>query len=172
MTIAEARALIAPADCFNRGHWADLGCGTGTFTYALAELLPAGSSILAIDRDPQRLHAVHAGIPITFLQADLATELVDLSSCTSILAANFLHFLPDPRSLIARYRESTKQWVVVEYNDRHANPWVPYPLPFARLRPLFSASGYRVEQVGLRASAFGGKLYCAHAIRNDLMRAE
>lgn len=31
-------------------HWADLGCGSGTFTNALFHLLPAGSQIEAIDR--------------------------------------------------------------------------------------------------------------------------
>ena len=33
------------------GTWADLGAGAGAFTLALAELLPAGSAIYAIDRD-------------------------------------------------------------------------------------------------------------------------
>jgi ubiquinone/menaquinone biosynthesis C-methylase UbiE len=33
-------------------HWADLGCGSGTFTLALATLLPPGSTIEAIDLRP------------------------------------------------------------------------------------------------------------------------
>jgi trans-aconitate methyltransferase len=165
MEIAEAKTLIAGTQCFRHGRWAELGCGGGTFTYALAELLPAGSSILAIDREPQRLRAVHAGISIAFRQADLATTTFDLTGFAGILAANFLHFLPDPENLIARYAGHIQQWVVVEYEDRRANPWVPWPLPFARLRSLFTASGYQVEQAGLRASAYGGKLYGAHAIR-------
>jgi methylase of polypeptide subunit release factors len=31
--------------------WLDLGCGTGLFTLALAGNLPAGSKIIAIDKD-------------------------------------------------------------------------------------------------------------------------
>lgn len=33
--------------------WADLGCGDGTFTHALAHLLPNGSHIYAIDAQAQ-----------------------------------------------------------------------------------------------------------------------
>lgn len=39
-------ATIAPV------RWADLGCGSGTFTLALAGLLPSGSTIDAIDLRP------------------------------------------------------------------------------------------------------------------------
>src|SRR5207247_6318326 len=33
------------------GTWADLGAGEGAFTLALADLLPPGSTIHAVDRD-------------------------------------------------------------------------------------------------------------------------
>lgn len=166
MEVAQAKALIAGTGGFAGGHWADLGCGGGIFAYALAELLPAGSHIHAIDREPQRLPVEHSGIPITFHQADLSTGTVALPPLTGILAANFLHFLPDPARLVKAFNghfiRSGGRWVVVEYDGRAANPYVPYPLPFERLQALFPASAFQAEVVGRRASAYGGQLYCAH----------
>jgi precorrin-6B methylase 2 len=62
MTPDDARALIA-ATPFAPGPqtWADLGCGAGAFTLALASLLPAGSTIHAMDRD----RAALAQLPAT-----------------------------------------------------------------------------------------------------------
>ena len=40
--------------------WADLGCGDGVFTRALASLLVPGSTIHAMDRDPAALRALPA----------------------------------------------------------------------------------------------------------------
>jgi hypothetical protein len=40
------RQIIRPT------RWADLGCGSGTFTLALADLLVPGSSIEAVDLQP------------------------------------------------------------------------------------------------------------------------
>ena len=37
------------------GTWADLGAGAGAFTLALADLLPPGSLIYAIDKDTAAL---------------------------------------------------------------------------------------------------------------------
>lgn len=55
MTHREALALIDTPYLRNLAtptHWADLGCGSGTFTLALADLLAPGSIIEAIDLRP------------------------------------------------------------------------------------------------------------------------
>jgi SAM-dependent methyltransferase len=55
MTHREALSLIdTPYLRSNKTptHWADLGCGSGTFTLALADLLAPGSTIEAIDLRP------------------------------------------------------------------------------------------------------------------------
>ncbi len=52
MQLTEAKDLIrcdaleGPAAAV----WADLGCGSGLFSYALPALLPAGSTVYAIDK--------------------------------------------------------------------------------------------------------------------------
>ena len=64
MYIAEATELIR-IDKISGARaqtWCDLGCGTGTFTLALATLLPPGSVIYAIDEDENRCHGFPTGI--------------------------------------------------------------------------------------------------------------
>ena len=50
-------------DALGPTKWADLGCGTGTFTLALADLLSPGSTIHAMDREGSVLsqYFAHAG---------------------------------------------------------------------------------------------------------------
>lgn len=42
------------------GVWADLGAGTGNFTWALAELLGPAGAIYALDRDARAIAAQQA----------------------------------------------------------------------------------------------------------------
>ena len=61
MTHDEAVGLISSGRLTNSpgpATWADLGCGDGTFTLALASLLPAGSTIYAVDQDAAALRAL------------------------------------------------------------------------------------------------------------------
>ena len=60
MNAAAARALIDHPSLAEGGAqvWADLGCGGGTFTRALAACLPAGSHIQAVDRDASALRRI------------------------------------------------------------------------------------------------------------------
>lgn len=57
MEIREARGMLSHQESDNQKKvtWADLGCGSGTFTLALAELLSAGSHIHAIDHVAHQL---------------------------------------------------------------------------------------------------------------------
>jgi ubiquinone/menaquinone biosynthesis C-methylase UbiE len=52
VTVDDAAQLIGGARIGGGAMtWADLGCGDGTFTLALAAILPRGSIIHAMDRD-------------------------------------------------------------------------------------------------------------------------
>ncbi len=51
MERSEMQDLIRAGVGAAGGTWADLGAGTGNFTWALAELLGAGGTVYAIDRD-------------------------------------------------------------------------------------------------------------------------
>src|SRR5258707_9017380 len=76
--------------------WCDLGCGTGTFTLALATLLPPGSVIHAIDKDERSL----SQIPDRYQDVTIRKEVVNLGksdlslpALDGVLMANFLHFI-------------------------------------------------------------------------------
>jgi SAM-dependent methyltransferase len=114
MTPADARALIAHPSLSAGGAqvWADLGCGDGTFTVALASLLPAGSTVHAIDKDTRAL----ARIPAR--QGDVAIMVHDRDFIG--IPGGFAPAAPPTRSLVgphdphsvraARSRDSLAGW--------------------------------------------------------------
>jgi ubiquinone/menaquinone biosynthesis C-methylase UbiE len=176
MDHSEMVALIRPAVAAPGGVWADLGAGTGNFTWALAELLGPGATIHAIDRDGKaigaqraRIQAQPPGATLLPRQAD-ATRPLGLQQLDGVLIANLLHFLRDQegflRHLHAMLRPSG-QLIVVEYEQALPIPWVPFPVPYARLRPLVRAAGFgEPAQVGVRRSPTSGStLYAASAAR-------
>ncbi|MBS1938623.1 MAG: class I SAM-dependent methyltransferase [Bacteroidetes bacterium] len=165
MTTAEARTLLGQAPILHTrpNRWLELGCGTGTFTRALAELLPPGSAITAVDRDEMALHelpAMHNGVRITALNADVQDPLS--GPMDGVLLANVLHFVEDKEALLARIAQVVPTVVLVEYDtSRPLIPWVPFPLPRNTAVPLFAKAGF-VEAVllGERPSRYGnGPLY-------------
>ncbi|NIP81713.1 MAG: hypothetical protein GWM90_21845 [Gemmatimonadetes bacterium] len=81
------------------------------------------------------------------------------------LFANALHFDPAPGRTLGLYGTCVRsggRLVVVEYDGRPASPWVPHPLPVARLRDAAAEAGFGPpELMGERPSAYGGRIYCA-----------
>lgn len=155
-------------------HWADLGCGTGTFTLALAHLLSPGSIIEAIDRHPGiARQTTTGGVTIIPRTADFVTSKVGLSDLDGILMANSLHYVEDKPALLQKLRASYRNAgqgarigyaaaslgaiLVVEYDTDQPTPhWVPYPLSFAAAAELLPAAGWpQVEKLASRPSAFG-----------------
>ena len=55
MKINDAKLLLPDFSSGQAEIWADLGCGSGTFTYALSEKLPDRSKIFAIDKTHKNL---------------------------------------------------------------------------------------------------------------------
>ena len=174
MNTSEAVALIKGAVPKRGGTWADLGAGNGTFTRALAELLGPASRIYAIDRDPAAVtalgrwsatHAPHV-IPV---EADFTRPLdvpgLSESALDGMLLANALHFVRDADTVLARLVTLLRpggRVVLVEYDQRAASRWVPYPIPAARLPSLAAAAGLSPPVVtATRPSAYAGILYAA-----------
>lgn len=165
MTVVEARALIAAlhVDRSRPGHWLELGCGTGTFTLALAELLPPGSAIMAVDRDEavlRSLPAMHNGVQITALNADVEDPLP--GPMDGVLLANVLHFVESKETLLQRIAQVAPTVLLVEYDTpRPLVPWVPFPLPRKSAVELFAEAGFNhTVLLGERPSRYGnGPLY-------------
>ena len=172
MNISEALTLIA-TPTIERSQpqsWCDLGCGSGTFTIALAQSLASGSTIHAVDHDPKALARIpdeHHGGTIHKVLEDLRSPGLRLPSVDGILMANFLHFIQDQQLFLRKLRSVTHCFLIVEYERSKPSPWVPYPIGFERLCELFAESGVeRVEKLAMRRSRFGGTMYSALAERS------
>lgn len=149
MELQQAIALIQhPSITSNtKQAWADLGCGDGLFTRALAGLLAPGSTIYAVDQNKTALKHIpsHENILIKPVQADFVKDNLGFRDLNGIVMANALHFVKDKTALIkklADYCSREHSFLIVEYDTNTPNPWVPYPLDFASLQRLFEQCGY------------------------------
>ena len=128
--------------------WADLGCGDGTFTLALAALLAAGSTIHAMDRDASALRNIpssHNSVRIKTHRGDFTNQAWPFADLDGILMANSLHYVDDPVAFIracARRMTSQHRFLIVEYDTNEASRWLPYPVSQARLTAVFASAGY------------------------------
>lgn len=177
----DAVALIRPAVPGGEGPaaWADIGAGSGTFTRALARLLGPGGRVYAVERDARSLAALGrrrdwSGARVIPVAADFTGPFdlpgLDPGGLDGMLLANALHFARDAEAVLARLATRVRpggRVVLVEYDGRRAGPWVPHPIPAARLPALADAAGlspFRV--VGTRPSEYSGVLYVAAADRS------
>lgn len=151
--------------------WADLGCGDGTFTRALAQLLAAGSIVHAVDLDAAALANIprgrDGGAAIVTYRADFTRHPWPFDEpLDGILMANSLHYVRDQEAFVrgceARLKDDGR-FIVVEYDLERPNPWVPHPVSRRRLPALFSAAGYSPPVwLGSRPSAYQrGEIYAA-----------
>ena len=173
MKVSEAIELLAPGEVGALGPttWADLGCGAGTFTRALASLLAPGSTVHAIDRDASALQAlpsVHGPTAIRAYAGDFTRRPWPFPDVDGILMANSLHYVGDQLAFIracAAQPAGPPHVLVVEYDTDRGNQWVPYPVSRARLASLFADAGYGpVRVLGTRRSIYRGAPIYAAAI--------
>ncbi|MGH7443524.1 MAG: class I SAM-dependent methyltransferase [Longimicrobiales bacterium] len=171
----QSRSSRPPAR--SNGTWADIGAGTGTFSRALAELLGPTGAVIAIDTNERALaelrrHAASASdehAQITAIHGDMhALDKIDELEATTfdgILFANVLHYTRTPDAVLAQAAAHLKpdgRIVVIEYERRMPNPWVPHPLPLARLSEVATRAGLGTpREVARRASSYQREMYCA-----------
>lgn len=130
-------------------RWADLGCGAGTFTLALADLLSPGSAIHAMDHDSsvlRRIPPAHKHVGITTHRGDFTRpRMWPFDGLDGILMANSLHYVEDQPAFIHACETrmtSSRRFLIVEYDADKSSCWVPYPVSQARLSSLFTTAGY------------------------------
>ena len=166
MEQSEIVALIRGGVPGPGGTWADLGAGTGNFSWALAELIGSQGKIFAIDRDTKAIRQLHQriaqadpGATIIPQQADV-TRPLDIPALDGILMANVLHFIrdqPAALALVAGYLRPAGRLLLVEYDLRTPLPWVPFPVSFARLELLATQAGFEAPtEIGRRVSPSSG----------------
>lgn len=165
MEIQQAAALIKKGIVYTSTpqSWADLGCGSGVFTAALAGVLPSNSNIAAIDKTLQVLDAAMGNrVAVHFQQADFVNDDLALSELDGLLMANAIHFVKDKELLIKKLENYLKvpKFLIVEYDHSRPNQWEPYPFPFTELKNLFNRLGYRyIEKIGEQTSIYSGIMY-------------
>jgi ubiquinone/menaquinone biosynthesis C-methylase UbiE len=170
VTVGEATELIAGARVDGEPvQWADLGCGDGVFTRALAGILPRGSVIHAIDRDRAALRRIpkdYEGRTIVTHVGDFTAQPWPFSALDGVLLANSLHYVSHQPTLIRdckRNMTSHGSFLIVEYDTDVPNRWVPHPVSFASLERMFGAAGYAsIRMLGARPSIYQrARIYAA-----------
>ena len=164
----DARLLIGHASLSDGGPqvWADLGCGDGTFSVALASLLPAGSTIHAIDNDTRalaRVPAKHGDVTIVTHAGDFTVFPWPFDGLDGVMMANSLHYVRTQKAFLRRVDAALRhrRMLLVEYDTSRGNAWVPYPITHAAALELFRSLGYGVATtLGRKRSVFGrGEIY-------------
>jgi SAM-dependent methyltransferase len=128
--------------------WADLGCGSGTFTIALASVLVPGSAVHAMDHDAstvRRLPRRHADTSIIVHVGDFTARPWPFDRLDGVLLANSLHYVRDPSAFIRASASSMtppRRFLIVEYDTDDSSRWVPYPLSCRSVERLFAEAGY------------------------------
>jgi ubiquinone/menaquinone biosynthesis C-methylase UbiE len=149
--------LLKPADLEKGGSWADLGAGSGAFTFALREVLGPEADIHAVDKDKSSLSQLEQEHLSRFGGKDnLHIHIGDFSRNSilppldGILAANSLHYFKDRVSILKHIRSFLKpngKLIVIEYNVDSGNPWVPYPFSFGTFGKLATQAGFTAPQL-------------------------
>jgi len=135
--------------------WADLGAGNGLFSEALLSILPPGSTIHAVDKQPNHQHH----LSIIFHQADFAKDKLPVPPLDGILMANSLHYVKDQvaciKQLKTHLRNAAGVFMLIEYDTDSGNQWVPFPVSFARAHLIFGEAGFsKIEKIGERQSVY------------------
>jgi ubiquinone/menaquinone biosynthesis C-methylase UbiE len=149
--------------------WCDLGCGSGIFTLALAELLPSESLIYAVDQNENSLKSIpvnHQNVSIQKYHADFVSNELSFTNLDGILMANSLHYVRDKTAFlrkIDKYVKNDFHFLIVEYDNDTPNNWVPFPLSFRSLKTFFTQNGYsKTVKLNERKSIYNsGAMYSA-----------
>ena len=115
------------------------------------------------------MRARFPGLRLHLLRADFNQPL-ELPVLDGILMANSLHFQRDT----VRYSRHAAQWlaaggrlIIVEYDVQRASPWVPHPVPWARLPEIAACAGFSdTRLIGIRPSRYHGRVYSAMSLKS------
>jgi len=172
MNQPDAIALIRCPEIETPGikNWLDLGSGTGTFTLALASLIPPGSVIHAFDMNLSALNAipdVHGDVRIEKHHGDFLSDPWP-EQFDGLLMANALHFVKDKESFLSRAHASLPPngiFLLVEYDMDSPNAWVPYPFDFRSAKKAFKDAGFSsIRKLNERPSTYNRAMMYAACI--------
>jgi len=166
MIQTEAIAMIQCPEIETSGakNWLDLGSGNGTFTRALASLLPSGSGIHAMDQNQSALNSIPDTLGTVAIIKHYGNFLFDPwpNKLDGLLMANALHFVKNKDSFLLRAFAALPPkgtFLLVEYDLTRVNQWVPYPLNFKTATKLFHDAGFSsIRKLNERPSVFNSAM--------------
>jgi ubiquinone/menaquinone biosynthesis C-methylase UbiE len=170
--------LLRPAEVKPGGLWADLGAGSGAFTFATRELVGPTASIYAVDKDRASLKELERGYHARFgdsqnlnlIVGDFSRTL-DIPPLDGIVMANSLHFFKDKEKIlrhVSSYLKPNGMLLIVEYNVDTGNPWVPYPFSFETWCKLAPRANYSEPRLLKKVpSTFLREFYSAACNKSD-----
>lgn len=170
MTIEEATNLIRHNSIspLTKNVWADLGCGSGIFTHALANLLGNESIIYAVDKNIRAVKKKYfpGGVAVKPIKLNFETNPLPFENLDGILMANSLHFAKNKKYLLEKIKSALNDngiFLIVEYDTDVSNYWVPYPTSFLSLKKIFNTAFYNdITKINEMPSRFRqGNLYAA-----------
>lgn len=167
MQLSEAIHLIQHPIAKEKTAYADLGCGNGLFTKALAQLLAPQSVMYAVDKNETALNSfsVDSNIQLQKINMDFIKDEFPFKNLSGILMANSLHYVEDKNAFLLKAKASLAQdgyFIIVEYDTNKANRWVPYPVSFSSIHNLFSTINFcSVQKLQTHPSRYWQSMYSA-----------
>jgi len=151
MKLDEAIKLISGIEGINKPNqqWADLGCGEGLFTRALANLLGKDSIIHAVDINLRSLSSfpdLENQVMIKKHKFDFINQEIQFNGLDGVFMANSFHFVKNKSTFISKLKihlNASHSLLIVEYDTDVSNSWVPYPISFESLEKFFINEGYQ-----------------------------
>jgi trans-aconitate methyltransferase len=165
--LSEAIKLIQHPVAKEKTAYADLGCGNGLFTKALAQLLAPQSIIYAVDKNQTALNSflVDSNIQLQKINIDFIKDEFPFKNLSGILMANSLHYVEDKNPFLLKVKASLAPggyFIIIEYDTDKANHWVPYPVSFSSLHILFEKINFHaVQKLQTHPSRYWRTMYSA-----------
>lgn len=100
----DSRTIMPPTTAVAPLRWADLGCGNGLFTEALAQFLPRDSTIYGVDLRPTLYSEVVNGVALFPIKADFINIPLPFSDLDGILMANSFHYVEDKPAFLEKLK--------------------------------------------------------------------
>lgn len=115
----------------------DVGCGSGSVSLMLANLVGAGGQVLGTDRDAQSLATARERVHhltlsnVTFIQGDLSALPPELGLFDAAVGRRVLMYLPDPADVVRRICATLRPGSVVIFQEHDATmiPGRVTPMP-------------------------------------------
>lgn len=132
-------AAVAAADAKPGERILDIGCGSGTSTFALARYVAPGGQVLGVDISEQLVAiaraATPAGAPVEFRLADAATASLPAGQFDLLFSRFGVMFFGDPVAAFTHMRGALKpggRLVFVCWRSAGENDWVRLPMSAIR----------------------------------------